>query len=161
MLTAVKKPIPITVVEFVAPTEAAPLQEHVQQRDDGTFFVFNAKHQSEINLAPGDYLNVTDAGDVYPIARDVFERTYDLVTDTPAPEPPPPAAAAVLAVETPQGGRLEAFLRAVAGPNAVPVKLPTVAHIPRGTDVVQLRIGNIEQTAALTGRVVGDTFIPE
>lgn len=77
-MKAVKRPIPIEVVQF---TLAAP-PACVQARADGSHFVWNELHQSEINIKPGDYLNVTSPGDIYPIEEAVFASTY-VVHDEP------------------------------------------------------------------------------
>jgi hypothetical protein len=73
---AVKKPIPITVFEL---TENATLPAGVNlQGEPGDLRVWNELHKSWIGVKTGDYLNVTDPKDVYPIDRDTFEKTYDL-----------------------------------------------------------------------------------
>jgi hypothetical protein len=42
------------------------------------YFVWNALHGSRINLKPGDFVNVTNPQDIYPIDRDTFARTYEV-----------------------------------------------------------------------------------
>lgn len=80
-MRAVKKPIPIDVVEFngMSPLEVKTRRRHVGDDDNPSHEIWNAKHESWIGLNVGDYINVTDLGDTYPIARDVFARTYDVL----------------------------------------------------------------------------------
>lgn len=79
-MKAIKKPIPIEIVEF-DPNSLSPDGVSISGNDEepSAFAVFNKLHSSWIGLKPGDYLNVTDLGDVYPIDRATFERTYDVV----------------------------------------------------------------------------------
>lgn len=82
-MKAVKKPIPIEVVQF-GPRALTHLPSYVQWRHaDSKYSVFNARHSSWIDVKIGDYLNVTDTTgrDIYPIDRETFDRTYDVVID--------------------------------------------------------------------------------
>lgn len=78
-MKAVKKPIPIEVVEF--DPDDIPNGVQISGNDDPpeAYGVFNQLHSSWIGIKRGDYLNVTDLTDVYPIDRATFERTYTVV----------------------------------------------------------------------------------
>lgn len=80
-MKAVKKPIPITVEEFRPDRKPWPM--NVQADDSGLngreYFVWNQLHGSRIGLKPGDYVNVSDPADTYPIDSETFNRTYDVV----------------------------------------------------------------------------------
>lgn len=83
-MKAVKKPIPIEVVEFQPDTRGVlPVSVMWRSNSDDTYAVFNSLHNSWIEVKPGDYLNVNDqtGRDIYPIDRETFERTYDIVID--------------------------------------------------------------------------------
>jgi hypothetical protein len=45
----------------------------------GQTAVWNELHKSWIGLSEGDYLNVSNPGDIYPISKAVFEATYEVV----------------------------------------------------------------------------------
>ena len=81
-MKAIKKPIPIEVVVF---DPLGPGHPGVKiGAGAGTEYkpaVWNALHQSWIGLSPGDYLNVTNPKDIYPIAKAVFETTYEVVEE--------------------------------------------------------------------------------
>lgn len=47
----------------------------------GRWQVWNGKHESWINVDVGDFIRVDDPDDFYPVARDTFEATYELVVD--------------------------------------------------------------------------------
>lgn len=77
-MKAIKKPIPIEVLEFdpaQIPTGVLTVER------DGEWKVFNRLHGSWIGVKSGDYLNVGSMADVYPIDRDTFLRTYDPVVE--------------------------------------------------------------------------------
>ncbi len=50
---------------------------YVQIRQDGTAYVWNELHRSEINLDDGDYVNVTTPGDFYPIKAAIVAESYE------------------------------------------------------------------------------------
>lgn len=76
-MKAIKKPIPIEVEEFQPDNRQWP--HGVDKGDDGHYFVFNSLHKSAIRLEAGDFVNVTDLNDLYPIKRAIFYATYDVV----------------------------------------------------------------------------------
>lgn len=80
-MKAVKKPIPITVEVF--DPHKKPWPRNVQEDRSGLggveYFVWNALSGEKRSIEPGDYVNVTDDSDTYPIKRQVFEATYDIV----------------------------------------------------------------------------------
>lgn len=82
-MKAIKKPIPIDVEEFQPDRRPWPLGvvNNVTGDDLTTpqYQVWNALHSSWITIQPGDYVNVVDGQDLYPIDRATFERTYDIV----------------------------------------------------------------------------------
>lgn len=82
-MKAIKRPIPITVVVF-DPTIAAANQWTglLRPKVGRGWEIWNERHASWIGVQPGDYLNVSDPGDVYPIAKGVFDATYDIVDET-------------------------------------------------------------------------------
>lgn len=51
----------------------------VRTREDGSAFVWNELHKSEINLEPGDFVNVSNSGDYYPIKKEIVASTYEKV----------------------------------------------------------------------------------
>lgn len=77
-MRARKKMGTIEVNEYVGPTQI-PLPPDVVVRPNGTAFVANALHQSEINIQPGDYIRVDVPGDRYPIDRAYFEANYEAI----------------------------------------------------------------------------------
>jgi hypothetical protein len=77
-MKAVKRPIPIEVEEFQPDKTPWPLGVKASV-NAGEYFVWNELHASRINIKPGDFVNVTVASDVYPIDRETFDRTYDVV----------------------------------------------------------------------------------
>ncbi len=83
-MKAIKKPIPIEVERFDSNLPMPRIRERakVQTRPGaGNYQVWNEKHFSWIGFEHGDYLNVTNVDDIYPIAKDVFEATYDVVNN--------------------------------------------------------------------------------
>lgn len=52
----------------------------VRTREDGSAYVWNELHKSEVNLDPGDFVNVSTPGDLYPIKAAVVAESYELVT---------------------------------------------------------------------------------
>jgi hypothetical protein len=80
-MRAINKPREIEVVQYQAGGDLPP---GVFIREDGKASVWNELHGSAIRLEPGDFVNITDPRDYYPIKREVFEKTYTLL-DTPAP----------------------------------------------------------------------------
>lgn len=84
-ILAAKKPIPITVVAFENDVPGLPEFVRVEMEQlVGTnlvqFKVWNELHKSFIGFKIGDYLNVTDANDVYPIDRDYFDKHYEVLS---------------------------------------------------------------------------------
>lgn len=75
-MQAIKKPIPIEVAEF---TGGPSFQYQQRPKIGGGFEIWNALHGSWIGIEKGDYINVTNPQDTYPIQRKVFEETYDVV----------------------------------------------------------------------------------
>lgn len=84
-MKAIKKPIPITVQVFDPQQHPWPLNVHVRNmRSIGAapaYLVWNVQHKIYIPVEPGDYVNVTNADDTFPIKPDVFMATYDVVAD--------------------------------------------------------------------------------
>lgn len=68
-----KKPIVVELVEF---TRTGPENGYVRARSDGTFYVWNDLHKSEINIDYGDFINISSPGDYYPIKQHIVESTY-------------------------------------------------------------------------------------
>ena len=54
-----------------------PLGVHL--RDNGSVYVWNELHHSEINLDDGDFVNVTMPGDFYPIKSAIVAESYELI----------------------------------------------------------------------------------
>lgn len=84
-LLAVKKAIPITVVEVtekLLSSDDRPaglwLCPGKSEAEPATWKVYNQLHASWISFKVGDFLNVGCANDIYPIDRDYFEKHYDL-----------------------------------------------------------------------------------
>jgi len=76
-MKAIKKPILVDVVRFDAETDLPPA---VRVRfTEKRWTVWNQLHDSWIGVTPGDYLNVTTPGDIYPIDAAYFAEHYDLV----------------------------------------------------------------------------------
>lgn len=104
---------------------------------------YMAKHEPK----PGGYFVLYEDGYESFSPAEAFEAGYTPITaDAPAPPPEPPPAPVVR-------GTLEPFLRRLAGGRANFSVL-----VPRGTDIVAVRISNFAQTDALEAVVVGDTF---
>lgn len=80
-MKAIKKPIPITVEQFQPERTPWPPNVHADLSGLGAaeYFVWNALHGAKIPIERGDYINVTDANDTYPIKADVFRATYEIV----------------------------------------------------------------------------------
>jgi hypothetical protein len=83
-MKAIKKANPINVVEVTSLPAVQGGLDNVRIRARAgefghRFEVWNALHQSWIGVNVGDYLNVTDAGDVYPIDADYFAQNYEVV----------------------------------------------------------------------------------
>ena len=78
-MKAVKRPIPIEVVEF-HPDTVLQLGVIFMGTPNG-YRVFNNLHKSYIGVEIGDFLNITNLDDVYPINREVFFNTYDVVEE--------------------------------------------------------------------------------
>lgn len=72
------RPRVITAVQF-DPNKPLPL--NVNTSGEGHWAVYNALHQSYINLKPGDYVRIDDPNDTYPIDEETFKATYDLITE--------------------------------------------------------------------------------
>lgn len=80
-MKAVKKPIPIEVERF--DPNKKPWPRGVEADSSGLggtqYFVWNELHGTKIPLEAGDYVNVTDERDTYPIKQHVFAATYDIL----------------------------------------------------------------------------------
>lgn len=80
-MKAMKKPIPITVEEFQPDQE--PWPNGVSYDIDGNgareYYVVSTLHGVKVPLEAGDFVNVSNEKDLYPIKRDVFYATYDIV----------------------------------------------------------------------------------
>lgn len=74
-MKAIKKPIPIEVTELRA-GESLPLGVIWK---DGFLYVRNKLHNSDIQTKFGDFINITNPDDIYPIEKDVFKNTYDVI----------------------------------------------------------------------------------
>lgn len=82
-MKAIKRPIPIDVVKF--PPDAGdviPVDVTLRSSEKGRWEVWNALHASWVGFSEGDYLNVTNEQDVYPIEAQVFAVTYDVVDES-------------------------------------------------------------------------------
>jgi hypothetical protein len=81
ILHAIKKPIQIQVEEFQPHITPWPKGVQVDQleKDPVEYFVYNELRGTRAFLLPGDYVNVTNEHDLYPIARSVFDATYDVL----------------------------------------------------------------------------------
>ena len=76
-IKATRKPgDPISLHEYQPGGELPP---NVTVRKDGSAFVFNPTHKSEINIQPGDFVRVDDPNDTYPITKDYFEKNFEEV----------------------------------------------------------------------------------
>jgi hypothetical protein len=91
IVKAVKKPIAIDVMEWtehsrppatvlIAKARIVSKCSTMSVANDG-WKVYNGLHNCWICFNTGDFLNITLPGDVYPIARSVFQETYDVVED--------------------------------------------------------------------------------
>lgn len=69
-----KKAVQVELVQF---TRTGPENGYVRARSDGTFFVWNDLHKSEIGIEYGDFINISTPGDYYPIKQHIVESTYD------------------------------------------------------------------------------------
>jgi hypothetical protein len=81
-MRAIKRPIPIEVTVFEPSQKPWPIGVEdvlLEGSPTGRYRVWNELHKSWISLDPGDYVNVTAPGDTYPIAKAVFDSTYDIV----------------------------------------------------------------------------------
>lgn len=67
-----KKPVEASLVQFTG-----NLIPGVKIRDNGSAFVWNELHKSEINIERGDFVNITTPGDYYPIKKEVVERDFE------------------------------------------------------------------------------------
>lgn len=95
-MKAVKKPIPIEVEEFQPSMSVWPMCCESGQGDyAGQYVVYNALHGSYIQIKPGDYINVTDRSgrDIYPIDRETFYRTYEVLAEPQSADAVDPHAA--------------------------------------------------------------------
>lgn len=77
MIKYFKKRIEIKLVEFVK-GESNP---YVSFRPDGSAFVWSNHNHSEQNLEPGDFINITDLKDVYPVSKIKVAELYDKVDE--------------------------------------------------------------------------------
>lgn len=73
-----KKPVEVTVQEF-QPGDTLPL--NVEKREDGTYFVRNKIHNTEVNIKPGDFICISDPDDCYPIEPERFAANFDRVEE--------------------------------------------------------------------------------
>lgn len=78
-MKAIKKPIPIEVVVF-GEVEPPPFV-NCRPKIGGGWEVWNQPGQAWVLVKEGDYLNVSDANDIYPIPKGVFEASYDIVKE--------------------------------------------------------------------------------
>lgn len=69
-----RKPNPQMLIQY--PGDA---DKFVTKREDGTCFVWNAKSKSEVNIEPGDFINITNLEDIYPIKPDVVAANFEEV----------------------------------------------------------------------------------
>lgn len=76
ILKAVKKQIEIQVIR------AQDLESHREQFHielDANGYILNQNTQEYRRAVEGDYINVTDPNDIYPIPRTYFEENYVIV----------------------------------------------------------------------------------
>jgi hypothetical protein len=78
-MKAIKRPTPITVEVFYPESKPWPRNVKESKTNPGEYFVYNKLHDSPIKLERGDFVNVTEPNDTYPIAKKVFKATYDVV----------------------------------------------------------------------------------
>lgn len=71
-----KKAVDVDLVRFVGFGNPLPDTVELRQRN-GRTEVYNELHQSWIGLEPGDYLNVSTPGDIYPIKAAIVAETYE------------------------------------------------------------------------------------
>jgi len=69
-----KKPSTIEAEQFQP--DKMPWPSDVHRRDDGTFFVCNDLHKSDITIKPGDWVRVDIPGDRYPIDAKYMEENF-------------------------------------------------------------------------------------
>lgn len=73
-----KAPREIEAVQFWPDQHPWPLDVGLPP-DADYYAVWNGLHGSWIAIQPGDWVNVTDEGDTYPIAQQVFAERYEPV----------------------------------------------------------------------------------
>ena len=80
-MKAVKKPIPIEVVRFDGGTASIPdgVSYSNNPLEFGGWAIFNRARADWLPLKVGDYLNVTDLNDVYPISAEYFAAHYEVI----------------------------------------------------------------------------------
>ena len=80
-MKAVKKPIPIDVQLFDPDAIPPSIPLNVTFRGDSGWQIWNPLHKSFINLKKGDYVNITNPEDTYPIEAEVFQNTYEVISE--------------------------------------------------------------------------------
>jgi len=78
-MKAIKKPIPIEVILLEDLLKQKREDIEIKRGGPIDYQIYNRKHQSWIGCELHDYINVTDINDTYPIAKDVFEATYQII----------------------------------------------------------------------------------
>ena len=76
-----KRPSIVEAIEY----RPGMLPPHTHLREDGSAYVWNELHKSEINLEPGDMVRVDEPRDCYPIDRAYFDIEY-VAVDWPVPQ---------------------------------------------------------------------------
>lgn len=75
IVKAIKKPVVITFEKFTGYSDNVK----VQDKEDDTYAVYNKLHNSWIGLKIGDYINIENPEDNYPVDAKYFEEHYEIV----------------------------------------------------------------------------------
>ena len=79
-MQAVKKPTPITVLEIIDMSSVPPdISVERTGNSEFPFQIWNHMSKQWIQFQAGDFLNITNLQDVYPIPKAVFYETYYVV----------------------------------------------------------------------------------